>query len=115
MSDSKVDLAVDGPTAPPRANGELAFTEPWQPRAFALAVGLSEAGIVPWPAFQQALIEAIDRDATERSGSGEDLDDGYDYWACWFEALSRVLDEHGVCPESMIDQRAVHVHEHNQH
>lgn len=31
-------LDVDGPAAPPRANGELVFAEPWESRAWLAAL-----------------------------------------------------------------------------
>jgi len=49
-------LDIDGLAAPPRANGELVFAEPWESRAFGMAVTLSEAGVFRWAEFQAALI-----------------------------------------------------------
>ena len=37
-------VAVDGPAAPPRSNGELVFAEPWESRAFGVAVALARRG-----------------------------------------------------------------------
>ena len=37
-------MDIEGSAAPPRANGELVFAEPWESRAFAMAVALCEAG-----------------------------------------------------------------------
>ena len=51
--------SMQGPEALPRKNGELVFEQPWESRAFGLAVGLSEAGVLPWPEFREALIYAI--------------------------------------------------------
>ena len=48
-------LDVEGPAAPPRSNGELVFSEPWESRAFGMAVILYEAGAFTWPRFQAAL------------------------------------------------------------
>ena len=52
-------MDIEGPAAPPRANGELVFAEPWESRAFAMAVALCEAGMFTWPQFQAALIARI--------------------------------------------------------
>ena len=59
-------LPVDGPSAPPRSNGELAFAEPWESRAFAMAVMLHEAGVFTWDEFRTALVTRIA--TAERSG-----------------------------------------------
>jgi nitrile hydratase accessory protein len=77
-------LAVDGPAAPPRANGELLFTAPWESRAFGMAVALYEAGAFSWPDFQQALIARIA--AWEAAPDGD-----WNYYAHWLAALEDVL------------------------
>jgi hypothetical protein len=50
---------VSGPAAPPRSNGELLFDQPWQARAFALALSLLERDGVGWDAFRPHLVAAI--------------------------------------------------------
>jgi hypothetical protein len=52
-------LDIEGPAAPPRSSGELVFAEPWESRAFGMAVTLYEAGTFTWPQFQTALIARI--------------------------------------------------------
>ena len=52
-------MDIEGPAAPPRTNGELVFAEPWESRAFGMAVTLYEAGLFTWPQFQAALIARI--------------------------------------------------------
>ena len=54
-------MDVEGPAAPPRSHGELVFAEPWESRAFAMAVALCEAGVFTWREFQAALIARIAR------------------------------------------------------
>ena len=77
---------VDGPAAPPRSNGELVFAEPWESRAFGMAVALYEAGVFSWPQFQAALISRIERwqaTATERAR--------WHYYEHWLGALEDVV------------------------
>ena len=86
-------LDIDGPAAPPRSNGELVFAEPWESRAFGMAVSLYEAGAFTWPEFQAALIARIadwEADAAH--------DEPYDYYRHWLAALENVLDD--VCAVS---------------
>ena len=78
-------VAMDGPAAPPLHGGEPVFDEPWQGRAFALAVETVARLELPWDAFRQRLIAAIAAD-TRRP-----------YYESWLEALEAlVLDQHAA-------------------
>ncbi len=81
-------LASEGPGAPPRANGELVFDAPWQPRAFGVAAALAEAGRIDWGRFQASLIERV------RRADAEQLDTGRPsvYWQCWLDALGALVE-----------------------
>jgi nitrile hydratase accessory protein len=79
-------LDVEGPAAPPRSNGELVFTAPWESRAFGLAMALADSGVFEWETFRQALIARIAGfEAAHPDG------EGWSYWACWTDALQDVL------------------------
>ena len=79
-------LDVDGIAAPPRQNGELVFAEPWEGRAFGLAMALTEAGVISYEVFREALISRIAAwEAASRPGAD------YCYYRCWLEALEQVL------------------------
>jgi nitrile hydratase accessory protein len=81
-------LDFEGPAAPPRSNGELQFAEPWESRAFAMAVALCEADAFTWREFQAALIARIARhDQTSTQWS---------YYTQWLGALEDVLDSRGA-------------------
>lgn len=79
-------LDIEGPAAPPRSNGELVFAEPWESRAFGMAVILYETGTFTWPEFQAALIAQIA--AWERAATP---DEPYKYYQLWLAALEDVL------------------------
>ena len=79
-------LDVDGPAAPPRANGELVFTAPWQSRLFATTMRLQETGRIEWEDFRRGLIEQI---GTHEQSIADT--DAYDYWGCWQRSLERLL------------------------
>lgn len=88
-------LPIDGPAAPPRANGELVFDAPWQTRIFGATVALYESGAFEWAEFQSRLIAAIARHESELSAPSESDDPAeYDYWACWLEAFRSLADDH---------------------
>jgi nitrile hydratase accessory protein len=82
-------LPESGPAAPPRSNGELVFSAPWESRIFGLTLALLDAGHFRWPEFQARLIQAIARHEAELSG-GE-----YQYYACWLEAFRRLATDKG--------------------
>ncbi|WP_328888543.1 nitrile hydratase accessory protein [Streptomyces sp. NBC_00316] len=86
-------LDIEGPAAPPRSNGELVFAEPWESRAFGMAVSLYEAGAFTWPRFQAALIARIAAWETTPA-----QDEPYNYYQLWLAALEDVLV--GLCTVS---------------
>jgi nitrile hydratase accessory protein len=119
-------LDVEGPAAPPRANGELVFTEPWQSRLFGTTMRLHEAGRIEWERFRQGLIGEIARHERElEADAARSLDGDYDYWGCWQRALECLLDEIGLLPAGEVTARSAelaarpeghdHGHRHHDH
>ena len=91
-------MDVEGPAAPPRSNGELVFAEPWESRAFAMAVSLCEANVFSWREFQEALIARIARhDATSTP---------WRYYWHWLDALEDVLAGRGALGHHDVTARA---------
>jgi nitrile hydratase accessory protein len=78
--------------APPRDNGELAFANDWERRAFGLAVALSKAGYFEWEDFRRALIDEIH--GWEASHALDDA--SWQYYERWLAALERVLASSGL-------------------
>src|SRR5262249_18200493 len=78
----RVVAVMEGRTAPPRKNGELVFEEPWQGRAFGMAVVLHERGVYAWEEFRQALIARI---AAAEADGGPFV--YYEIWLATFEGL----------------------------
>lgn len=108
--DNAVDNRVSGmggAEALPRRNGELVFEEPWESRAFGLAVGLSDAGVVEWPEFREALVSAI-RESERRK-------DGQSYYEQWASALERVALEKGLVTEAGLEGRTRWLEEESRH
>lgn len=70
---------ISGPAAPPRTNGELVFAEPWEGRAFGMAVTLAESGLISWDGFRDRLVARIAEDPRRP------------YYASWLAALEDVL------------------------
>lgn len=115
--------APDGPARPlPGVEGDAddvpAFDEPWQARAFGVAVALAAGsgvggdggpeGSCDWSAFQSRLIAAVGAD-----GGGDPGDGGIDpaavdgaYYRQWLTALERLLDERGLLDPEEVAERA---------
>lgn len=85
--------------------GDKAFEQPWEIRAFALAVALHQAGSYEWTAFQQALIESI----AMWEGSASDLAASqWSYYEHWLAALERLMADGSVLDRKDIDARTAH-------
>ncbi|HEX3620810.1 MAG TPA: nitrile hydratase accessory protein [Acidimicrobiales bacterium] len=94
-------LDVDGPAAPPRSNGELVFAEPWESRAFGLAMALNAGGVFEWEDFRRQLIAAVAEAERE-----PDAEASWSYYRCWLVALERVLAAAGVVSTDQLLDRA---------
>lgn len=73
-----------------RRSDEPAFEAPWQARAFAIAVSLTDRGSddgYPWEDFQRRLVEEIDIDGDAVEGTEEV------YYEQWLRGLERMLVE----------------------
>ncbi|HWM19646.1 MAG TPA: hypothetical protein VNO51_08150 [Ilumatobacteraceae bacterium] len=86
------DVALmDGASALPRDNGELAFSAPWEGRALALAVAIVDQLDLPWDAFRQRLIGAV-AEAPDRP-----------YYESWTVALESLVVGLGLTTPDELD------------
>lgn len=84
---------------------QAVFGEPWEARAFAVAVALCEAGQFKWTEFQQSLIDEIGAaEKTGRATSG-----GADYYRHWLSALTRLLEAKGIVGDAELVARVAEV------
>jgi nitrile hydratase accessory protein len=94
-------MDIEGPAAPPRSNGELIFAQPWESRAFGMAVSLYETGLFTWAQFKAALIARIARwEAAPTSGAH------WSYYQHWLGALQDVLAGCGAVLPHDVSARA---------
>ncbi|MGH8932558.1 MAG: nitrile hydratase accessory protein [Egibacteraceae bacterium] len=96
-----VQLDIEGPAAPPRRNGELIFTEPWESRAFGLVFALVDHGVFGWEEFRQHLIASITTWERDHE-SGEP----WSYYRCWLHALEQLASDRELTSTYEIDERA---------
>jgi nitrile hydratase accessory protein len=96
-------LASEGPTAPPRRNGELVFAAPWESRLFGLTMALHRDRLFVWEDFQRLLIDEIQ--SWERAHpSGE----AWSYYERWQAAFERLLAAKDVCaPDEVMERAAI--------
>ncbi len=113
------ELDLDGPAAPPRINGELAFSHPWQGRLFATTMALCDAGRLDYGVFRDRLIAAISAApvasvATVGVVSSAAIASPNDsYWAAWQDALETELEQRGLCDVTELTSRSIAFAEHH--
>ena len=71
------------------------FAEPWEAHAFAIAVKLSEKGLLKWSEWTNALAEEI-KEAKEQGQP----DFGNTYYQFWLSALETILLEKNILKKS---------------
>lgn len=96
--------SMTGVDALPRSNGELLFEEPWQARAFGVAVSLVQEQGLDWEEFRRRLIDEIRAWEREHGPS-----DAYDYYERWLAALERLVLETGMVSTAEIEAEVLHV------
>jgi nitrile hydratase accessory protein len=97
--------------------GDRAFENPWEIRAFALAVAAYQNRQYEWSEFQLSLIEAIRQ--WEQDGAPVD-GEPWSYYEHWLTALETVLAGNGLLSDADLDDRTKTVlatppDRHNQH
>ncbi len=75
----------------PLEDDQLAFREPWEAHAFAIAVRLHERGLFTWQQWAATLAEEI-----TRAQAAGDPDTGATYYHHWLAALERLVAETGA-------------------
>jgi nitrile hydratase accessory protein len=89
-------------------HAEAGFAEPWEARAFALALTLSRSGRFSWNEFRERLIAEIaqaDAGTTHQGGTDAHSPPG-PYYECWLAALEKLLREKALLDADEIAQRA---------
>lgn len=86
-------------------SGDRGFDEPWQLRAFALAVTAHKAGRFEWSQFQAALVSSIKR--WEETHALEDQ--SWSYYEHWLTAFETVLSQVGLLDTTSLKSRTAEV------
>jgi nitrile hydratase accessory protein len=84
---------------------DVVFAEPWEARAFAMAVTLFENGRFSWNEFREHLVEEIAR-ADSAAALGDAPVEAGAYYECWLRALEKLLGARGILSAAEIERRA---------
>ena len=87
--------------SPPRYNGALHFRNPWEERAFSMAIALAKTGHFEWEDFRQVLITAIAEWEAEHARD----DPSWDYYQRWLLALERLVVASEVIDVTELESR----------
>lgn len=83
------------------ADGDMVFKEPWEARAFALVVSLSQAGHFTWAEWVDCFAVQVTK-ATDAEAAGQTPKTYYEQWVDAAEAL---LAEKGLASEEQLFAR----------
>ncbi|MDO3638329.1 SH3-like domain-containing protein [Mycolicibacterium arseniciresistens] len=92
MPDAEVLLDAEGPAAPPRANGELAFDAPWERRLFGVTMALCQR-VFSYADFRERLMVRVGEAPTRP------------YWRSWAAALEDALADTCALDPGVIEAR----------
>ena len=77
-----------------RLDPEHVFSAPWEARAFAIALKLSESGLFTWDEFRDHLIAEVG--ASDRIRARDGTSDHGEYYDHFLHALEKLLEEKGL-------------------
>jgi nitrile hydratase accessory protein len=83
----------------PRDDDGPVFREPWEARAFAVALALHEGGLFTWTEWAATLAAQI-----KRAQAAGDADSGDTYYRHWLATLETLVAAKGVAPSEMLHQ-----------
>jgi len=94
----RVGIPFEGPSAPPRRNGELHFADEWESQCFGMVTALIHSGHIGWDEFEPVLLERIgawgDEDPKDHDGV---------FYSLWISALEELVVAKGLCDPDEIE------------
>ena len=86
---AEVDAQLANSAPLPRANGELVFDEVWHGRALGMGVVVLERLGLPWAAFREHLVSAVERHGQPAGESPAEA-----YYAAFLDAVEALAAQH---------------------
>jgi len=77
-----------------RLDPDHVFSAPWEARAFAIALQLSQSGHFAWDEFRDRLIAEVR--ASDRIRARDGTSDHGEYYDHFLQALEKLLDDKGI-------------------
>jgi len=90
MSTAALDKLIEAT----RLDADHVFSAPWEARAFAIALKLSESGHFTWDEFRDHLIAEVR--ASDRIRARDGTSDRGEYYDHFLHALENLLEEKGL-------------------
>lgn len=87
MSEGALDRLIEAA----RLDPDHVFSAPWEARAFALALKLSESGHFTWDEFRRHLMAEVG--ASDRIRARDGTSDQGEYYEHFLRALERIVEE----------------------
>ena len=86
------------------AKGERRFAEPWEARAFAIVVEMSQAGHFSWPEWVECFAQEVASNAVVEAAGGR----AKSYYEQWLDAAETLLAAKGLASrEQLAAKRSV--------
>jgi nitrile hydratase accessory protein len=90
MSTTALEQLIDAA----RLDPDHVFSAPWEARAFAIALKLSESGHFSWDEFRERLIAEVG--ASDRARARDGTSDHGEYYEHFLSALEHLLQDKGI-------------------
>ena len=82
----------------PREGNEPVFSEPWEARAFAMAVALNEQGLFTWPQWAERFGAALKANTAD----GGCLS----YYQVWLQTIEAIMAERKIADSKAVERRS---------
>ncbi len=107
MKPPRIDALLDGINLGAAPDEERVFSAPWEARAFAVALALSEAGYFSWDFFRARLIEqvAVSDRVRERDGTAS----RGEYYEHFLRALEQAVAEAGLASPAELARKIMEI------
>lgn len=98
MTESKAASPLLLKTLPLGVDADVAFSEPWEAKAFAIVVKLAEAGHFTWPEWVECFSQEVAAATAVEAAGGRPKS----YYEQWLDAAERIMVAKGVTSKEQL-------------